>query len=859
MRLYRLLLHLYPTSFRNEYGEEMCRLFEQRRRSASILARVGLWLEALRDAVATAPRVQLDVLRQDLRYAARSLARTPAFAITAIAVTALGIGANTAVFSITDRVLLRPLPFRDPGRLVQIWEKSPSAPQLEPSPANYRDWREMATSFDAMGAHISLSVNMIRQEPERLAAAGLTSDVLPLLGVQPSLGRWFMPEEDRRGAAGAVILSDGLWRRAFGADPGVIGTRVRLDPEVFVVVGVMPAGFYYPDRETQLWVPARLPPDEDRDNNWLGVVARLEPRVTLQEARNQMDAVMASLERAYPKENEQTRVSIRQLGDQVSTQARMLLRMLAGGSMCLLLIACTNLASLLLTRFIARRREITVRAALGAGRERIVRQLLTETLLLSAIGGAAGIALAAIATPLLARLVPTSLPVADATVLDARVLLFAGFLTTLTGVVFGVLPALRVWKGASADALREGPRAAFAGRERLRGALVVAQISASIVLLVCAGLMMRALVRVQTIDPGFSAENVLTMRTSLPAAKYQTTASKTQFYDRVRGEVAALPGVTSVAYTSGAPMAMRGGIWPVEIQGQGAQAQELETRTVSLRIVTPEFFRTLSIPLRSGRDVAESDTFDSRFVAVVSASFANRYWPGGDGIGRTFKVAFFERTIVGIARDVRVRGLERISEPQVYVPYKQFPDGGVPFYAPKDLLIKAAGDPASLVPAVRRIIRDADPELPISDIRTMDDIVALETASRRTQISVLGLFAAMALLLAAVGIHGLLSFAVSQRRQEIGVRMALGARPVDVLTMVMRESAVLAVIGCVTGMALGYFAGRAFDALLAGVRPTDLPTFLVAAAVAVLMTLSGSLIPALRAVKVDPSTALRNV
>ena len=854
MALYRLLLRLYPASFRNEYGEEMCRLFAERRRVAG----VGAWIEVLSDAFTTAPRIHLDVLIQDLRYARRSLLRTPAFALTAIAVTALGIGANTAVFSIADRVLLRPLPFRDPDRLVRIWENAPSSPQLEPAPANYRDWRTMATSFESMGAHIMLSFNMIRPEPERVAGSGLTSHVLPLLGVQPALGRWFLAEEDRPGAAGAVILSDGLWRRAFGADPNVIGTQVRLDPEVFTVVGVMPAGFYYPDRETQLWVPARLPPDEDRDNNWLGVVARLKPGATLQDARNQMNGVMTSLERTYPKELEQTRITIRTLDDQVSNQSRMLLRMLAGGSLCLLLIACTNLASLLLVRFIARRREITVRAALGAGRERIVRQLLTETLLLSAIGGAAGIALAAVATPLLARLVPTSLPVSDATVLDARVLVFAAFLTTVTGLLFGVIPALRAWRGTGIEGLREGARAALAGRERLRGTLVVAQISASIVLLVCAGLMMRALVRVQTIDPGFSAENVLTMRTSLPAGKYKTTAAKTQFYDRVRAEVSALPGVTSVAYTSGAPMAMRGGIWPVEAPGQGAVQQELETNTASLRIVTPAYFQTLRIPLQSGRDVAESDTFDSQFVAVVSESFAKRYWPRGDAIGRTFKFAYFERTIVGIAADVRVRGLERISEPQVYVPYKQFPDGGVPFYAPKDLLIRSAGDPTALIPAVRGIIRAADPELPISDVRPMAAIVALETASRRTQISVLGLFAAMALLLAGVGIHGLLAFAVSQRRQEIGVRMALGARPANVVGMVLRESSVLAGIGCVTGMVLGYFSGRAFDAILAGVRPNDIPTFVAAAAVTLLMTLSGSLVPALRAVKVDPSTALRN-
>jgi putative ABC transport system permease protein len=858
MSLYRLLLRLYPASFRNEYGLEMQRLFNERRQGANITQRLSLWLEALSDALVTAPGAHGDLLKQDLRYATRTLSRTPGFAATAIAVTALGIGAITAVFSITDRVLLRPLPFEHADRLVQIWERVPGYPQLEPSFLNYRDWRSLASSFDAMAAHTAISANLIHNEPEQVAGLAVTTDLFPLLGVQPALGRWFLPGEDRPGASGTVVISDRLWRTTFAADPNVIGTSLRLDPDVYVIVGVMPSTFYYPDRNTDLWIPFRTADVRDRDNNYLGVVARLKPGVSLEQARSEMETITASLERTYPKENEQTRATVRELGDQVSRQSRLLLRVLLGASACVLLIACTNLASLLLTRFIARRREITVRAALGAGRERIVRQLLTETLLLSTAGGAAGIAIAALATPLLAKLVPTSLPVSDATVLDARVMIFAAGLTTLTGLLFGVVPALRVWRGADVSGLREGPRAAIGGRrERLRGVLVVAQVTASILLLVSAGLMMRALVRVQAIDPGFTSENVLTMRTVLPAAKYTTTASRGQFYERVIDEVSALPGVETAAYTSGAPMVMRGGIWAVEMPGLTATSGDADVHTAGLRFVSPGFFRTLRIPLRSGRDVARSDTFNAPFVAVVSSSFATRYFPKEDAVGRTFKYAFADRIIVGVVDDVRVRGLERVSEPQVYLPYAQVPDGALPFYAPKDLLIKTTADPMALAPAVRRIIRGVDSQLPISSVRTMADIVALETAARQTQISVLGLFAGVSLLLAAVGIHGLLSFTVSQRRQEIGVRMALGARRAQVLRMILRESAVLAAAGGLIGMALAYAAGRAFEALLAGVEPADVPTFVAAAAVAVIMTLSGSIVPALRAVRVDPTVALR--
>ncbi|MEX2660986.1 MAG: ABC transporter permease [Vicinamibacterales bacterium] len=494
MRLYRLLLRLYPTSFRHEYGEEMIRLFdERRRRAAGGVDRLGLWLESLRDALVTAPRVHLDILAQDLRYTRRTLARTPGFAVAAVVVMALGIGATTAVFSVADRVLLRPLPFEDPQRLVQVWESVPGYPLLEPAPVNYRDWKAMASSFDQLEAHVEQSVNLVRADPIRVDGAALTGGLLPMLGVAPALGRFFTEEESRHGGPDVVIVSDRLWQRAFGADAAILGTPLKLDDRTYTIVGVMPREFHFPDRTTDLWVPLTFEPSMfvDGDNNFLRVLGRLKPGATLEGARAEMEAVATALQQVRPKENAQTLAALRRLEDQVSWQSRLLLRVLAGASLCLLLIASTNLASLLLTRFAARRRELTVRAALGAGRERLTRQLLTESLALSLLGGASGVGVAYVATPLLARLVPTNLPVPDATVLDPRVLLVAAAVTIVTGIAFGVLPAWRISRGARTISLREGARGSAGGRERLRAALVTAQIAASIALLVSTVLLAR--------------------------------------------------------------------------------------------------------------------------------------------------------------------------------------------------------------------------------------------------------------------------------------------------------------------------------------------------------------------------------
>ena len=861
MRLYRALLHLFPASFRAEYGAEMAAIHAQRRHDAAGAAGVvALWVETVLDLVVSAARAHFDILRQDLAYSRRTLRRSPGFAATAITVAALGVGATTAAFSITDHILFRPLPFAEPDRLVRLWQndRAQGYGRTELSPANYRDWKRMSRSFSGMGALFAWSLNLGGDgQPERVNHAGVTHDVLPLLGVAPVLGRVFGPDDDRPGAPGTVVLSYGLWQARFAGEPSVLGRKVLLDGAPYLVIGVMPAAFHFPDRDTELWTAKRLEESDfaDRGDCYLQVVARLAPGVSVEQARTEMDVVTAQLERAYPDKNAQTGATVHRLRDELPRQARMLPLALLGAAACLLLIACTNLTSLLLTRAMTRRKELGVRAALGAGRDRLVRQLLTESVLLAFAGGVWGVALAAAAVPVLARLVPNALPLAQAPVVDLRVLAFALVLTVATGVGFGVLPAVRAGGDAGVSGLQEGSRAGIGGRrEKVRSALVVAEVTASVVLLVSCGLLLRALWRVQQVDPGFRPEGVLTLRTALPLPRYDATRARVRFYDRVLSEVRALPTVASAAYVTSLPMVMRGGIWSVVLPGQ---SQDPTRPRAALRFVSPGFFSTLGIPLVAGRDIRDSDAIAAPFVAVVSESLARRLWPGQEALGRRIVTGLAERTVVGVAGDTRVRGLEQASEPQVYLSYQQVPDKSIIGYTPKDLAVRTTGDPRQVLPSVRDIVRRADPEQPISDVRLLSDIVGAETAPRRIQVRVLGGFAGIAFLLAAVGIHGLLSFGVSSRAQEIGVRIALGARSSDILRMVLREGVLLAGAGIVVGLTLAYAAARSLEALLAGVRPSDAGTFAAAMALAMVMTVAGSVLPAWRAVRVDPLQVMR--
>jgi putative ABC transport system permease protein len=462
--------------------------------------------------------------------------------------------------------------------------------------------------------------------------------------------------------------------------------------------------------------------------------------------------------------------------------------------------------------------------------------------------------------PLLARLVPATLPIAASPSVDVRVLLFAIALSALTGMAFGLAPVLRVGASPDLDGLREGSRSGGGQKERLRSALVVAEIVTSVVLLVSAGLLIRALLTVQGIDPGFNPEGVLTMRTELPMPEYRRVATREAFYSRVLHEVRALPGVRSAGYVSFLPISLfRGGIWTVSVKGDADAASDIRSanNVAAIRYITPGYFDTMAIPLKRGRDISDADNRDRQFAAVVSESFVKRYWPNEDPIGRHFTFAFADREVVGVVGNVRFRGLERQSEPQVYLSSQQVPDGAITYYTPKALALRTTVPPAGLASAVRDVIRRADPKLPITEVQTLSDMVDLETASRSVQVRVLSAFALIAFVLAAIGIHGLLSFSVSQRTQEIGVRMALGAQASDILSMVLRRSVVLAVAGVIPGVALAYAAGRSMEALLAGVKPADAPTLVTAVGLSVLMTVLGSLAPTLRALRIDPISAIR--
>jgi predicted permease len=847
MRFYRALLHLYPASFRAEYGDEMCAVVQ--RGGTSLFSAT---LEVLRNA----PAVHWDILRQDLRYTARTLAHAPGFAAVAILVLALGIGANTAVFSVTDDVLIRPLPFPSSDRLVSLWEKLPGYGHMELSPANYRDWKRMNNVFEDVAATSTFDVNLIGQgAPERIKTGVVTGNLFQVLGVQPLIGRSITPSDDRDGAPRTAVLSYGLWQRAFGGDPAVLGRKLNLDGTPHVVIGIMPPEFHFPDRESELWTAFEFNEEAyaDRNNNYINGVARLRPGVSLEQARAEMDLIAAQLRRQFAKELENTGANVNFLRDEISDQNRLLLLALAGAALCVLLIACTNLANLLFARALSRRRELAVRTALGAGRERLVRQLGTESMVLSLIGGLLGVLLANLALPLLTKLVP-SLPASGMPSIDARVLGFAVVATVLTGLGFGVVPALQACRG-DLTGLREGSRSGGGRKTGFRSALILTEVTLSVVLLISAGLLLRALLRIQAVDPGFQSDGVLTLETALPMPKYAATAKRTAFYRRVLPEIQALPGVSNAAYISFLPMVMGGGIWPVDIDGKTLDRSE--GHSASLRYITPGFFSTLKIPIHAGRNINDSDTADRPLAAVVSESFARRYWPGQSPLGRHFKFAFFDRTIVGVVGDIRVRGLERTSEPQVYLSALQQQDDSLVFYSPKDLVIRAQGNPRLLLPAVRRIIHSADPEQPISDVRTLSEIVEDDTAPRAIQVRVIGAFAVLAFLLAGIGIHGLLSFTVSARSTEFAVRIALGAKPSNILGIVLRESVMLGATGAVFGVAIAYAAARAMQALLAGIRPGDATTFLLAAALCFLMTLAGSLAPSLRALRVDAIKAIR--
>jgi putative ABC transport system permease protein len=856
-RFYRALLRLYPRSFREEYAAELTRTYE-----AGIRDRGGISaaLGALTDVVPNALAAHWTILVQDLHYAARSLGGSRGFAVATILVTALGVGANTATFSVADFVLLRPLAFPRPEEIVRICQGPRSGGgwgcMNELSPANYRDLKAISRSFASMGAYTGGARNLVGAgEPIRVSGEMLTPEVLPLLGVRPLLGRFFDHEANPQDEQTAVI-GYGLWQTQFGGDPDVVGRTISLDGTPHVVIGVMPSHFRWPREDVQLWTPflMREANVENRNNTYLQGIARLKPGLTFEQARQELSSIADRMTREVGGEMDEGEVgfSFFKQRDEMSPRYRTMLLALCGASLALLLLTCANLANLLLARSASRERELAVRAALGAGRERLMRQMLTESMLLALLGGIAGAALAWLTVPLLAQMVPNTLPMASQPALDMRAFGIAVVLSALTGLGFGLVPALRVGGRTGLAALREGARGSVR-RKGLRTLLVAIEVTVSVILLIASGLLIRAVWRVQAIDPGFSAANVLTMSTALPMPRYSDVVPRVQFYDRVLSQVRALPGVESAAYTSGVPMVMTGGITRIAIPGVEVRPDD---NTASIRVVSSQLFRTLRVPMQRGRDISEGDTRDRQHVAVVSESFVQRYWPNTDAIGQTFQTRNRTWSVIGVVRDIKVRGLERTNEPQMYVPAAQA-DSILGIYTPKDLVIRSSRDAASLIGPVREIIRGADPQQPISNVRMLTDVVGDQTLTRRSQVRILVALAVLALVLAAVGIHGLLAFTVAQRDREIGVRLALGADPAGVARMVVGEGVRMALIGVVPGIGIAYLAARAMQSLLFGVPAADPLTFLVVALLCFAAVVIACVRPAWRAARIEPIAVLR--
>jgi putative ABC transport system permease protein len=805
----------------------------------------------------------LEDLWQDLRFGARTLRKSPGFTLVAVLTLALGVGANSAIFSVVNAVLLRPLPYKDPDRLVMVWEKGnpDEFPINSVSAANFIDWREQSRVFEGMSVLGRASFNLTGAgEPLRVDGRRVSANLFRLLGVEPQLGRAFLPEEDDPGAGRVVILSHGLWQRRFGADPSVVGRPVNMNGHSYTVVGVMSPQFQFPSRQDELWVPIAFAPKEaaSRGNNSYEVLGRLKQGVTLGQAQAEMNAIASRLKRQYPDVVKSDATVVVSLHEQTVGDIKTALLVLLGAVGFVLLVACANVANLLLARAAVRRKEVALRVALGAGRMRLMRQFLTESVLLAALGGALGLLLALWGLSVLKAFVPESLAEVKNVALDARLLGFTAAVSLVTGLVFGLAPAAQASRLDLNEMLKEGGRDSSSGRggDRLRGLLVVAEVAVSLVLLIGAGLLVNSFVRLRSLDPGFSPENLLTMSVMLPQQKYPDHARRVAFFSELTSRVEALPGVRAAAVTNWIPLTLQGDTFGVSVEGRPDPGPDKRPDVVT-RVVSQDYFDAMGIRLLRGRKFDErTDRADSRPVAVVSETMARRLWPGEDPIGKRVQPGEPDPNgwieVVGVAGDVRQFDLAAEPRLQMYLPYAQFE-----WFVPRQLVVKTDGEPAGLAAAVRKTVWELDRDQPVSDVRTMEEVLSGSVARQRFSTLLLGVFAALALLLAAVGIYGVMSYAVAQRTREIGIRIALGAQAGSVLRLMVGQGLKLAAAGVALGLVGALLLTRLMSSLLFGVSATDPATLVCISVVLVGVALLASYIPARRAAKVDPLVALR--
>ena len=808
----------------------------------------------------------MQTLLQDLRYGLRMLAKNPGFTAVAVLTLALGIGANTAIFSVIHAVLLRPLPYRDSDRVVVVGQGWMGGAG-DFSPADFLDVRAQNHSFEQMAATREWSFNLSAGDrPERVIGDVVTTNLFSLLGVEPVMGRGFTPEDGGQRANRVVVLSYGLWQRHFGGNTGVFGGKISLNGEPFTVVGVMPRGFGYP-LGAELWVPPTFAvpahplrenddPARMRGSHYFEVIARLRPSVTLERARADLAVVFQNVARAHSDSDlNGAKPWVNTLHEEEVGNVRPALLILLGAVGLVLLIACANVANLLLARGASRSKELAVRTALGASRRRMIRQLLTESVLLALVGGTLGILLAVWGSAPLAALLPPSLRDFAPLTADLRVLGFSLLLSLLAGVTFGLAPALSATRPKLAETLKEGGRSSLVGGSRRdQDLLVIAETALALVLLVGAGLLLRSFVRLLAVDEGFDPDHVLTLQVSLPHARYLEPAARVNFVNRVLAIVKALPGVQAASVATRLPLNPGGSTRSILIEGRTYPPERPgEEITPSYSVVSPEFYSVLHIPLLKGRAFTEADDAQAGRVFVVNRTMAKTFWAGEDPIGKRIRMGTDEKwsEVVGVVGDVQQRQLGELPKPMVYAPYAQDP---WPFM---DIAVRTSTDPLSQVSSVRGAVLSVDSQEPVYNIATMEEIVSRSASGQRFNVILLGLFAALALCLTAIGVFGVTSFAVTQRRQEIGVRMALGARREDVLKMVVWHGMTLALVGVTIGVTGALGLSRFLSSLLYGVKPTDLATFAGVPLILLAVELLACYIPARRASKVDPMVALR--
>jgi putative ABC transport system permease protein len=806
----------------------------------------------------------MQTLLQDLRYGARMLLKKPGFTLIAIITLALGVGANTAIFSLVNVVLLKPLPFHEPERLVMLWEDAAAIgfPRADVAPANFVDWKAQQSTFDGMATLDWKSFDLTGDgEPQKVASYGVTANLFPLLGVQPTIGRNFSDDEDRPGAAKVTILSYGLWQQRYGGENSIVGRDIQINGDKYTVVGVMPAGFQFLQSYIGLWVPAALTPQQlaDRENHYLTVVGRIKRGVTTEQAQADLATINERIARDYPDDAAGLASVIVPLREQLAGEVRQPLIVLLVAVGFVLLIACANIASLLLSRAAARRKEIAVRTALGASRARIVRQLLTESVLLAGTGGAVGLLVALWSFTLLRQLIPEGMTASASLKIDLPVLVYAMAISLLTGIVFGLVPALQASKTDLNQALKQGGgrTGLSAGGSKLRSAFVVAEVALALVLLVGAGLLIRTVFNLRGQYAVFQPEKLLTLRTGLASYKYGEHYKRVAFYDEVLERMQALPGVVAAGYTTSVPLQWKGGVNGFTIEGRPAAPGGFWNAIH--RQISASYFQAIGIALRQGRYFDNGDNKQSMPVVIINETMAREYWADEDPIGKRFKLGLPSApwvTIVGVVADVRQMGMDAPVKAEMYFPYRQITSHS--WYAPRDLVIRTTGDPMKLASAVRQEIRAVDAEQPVSNIATMEELLTEETGSRRLGMILLSAYAGLALLLASLGIYGVLSYFVAQQTPEIGVRMALGARPGDILALVLRKGMTMTLLGIGGGLFGALALTRLMASLLFGVSATDPLTFAAIALLLAAVALLACYLPARRATRVDPMMALRD-